>query len=108
MRIAVAERGSNSFARLFRLAAWIEPFELKAVVIGFAYNFFLFGSYMILRPIRDALGTTYGQFNQLFLGTFIGTVVFAAIFGAAAGRLKLSTLLPWVYGFIALTLLAFY
>ena len=104
----MADAGSHTFARIFRFAARIEPFEFKAVLVGFAYNFFLFGSYMILRPIRDALGTSYGQFNQLFLGTLIGTVVFAAIFGAAAGRLKLSTLLPWVYGFIALTLVGFY
>ena len=104
----MADADSHSLARFFRFTARIEPFEFKAVLIGFAYNFFLFGSYMILRPIRDALGSSFGQFNQLFLGTFIGTIIFATIFGAAAGRMKLSTLLPWVYGFIALTLLGFY
>ena len=104
----MAEPDSHALARIFKLTARIEPFEFKAVLIGFAYNFFLFGSYMILRPIRDALGSSYGQFNQLFLGTFIGTIIFATIFGAAAGRMKLSVLLPWVYGFIALTLIGFY
>ncbi len=104
----MAEAGSKSLTRLLKGAAQVEPFELRAVLIGFAYNFFLFGSYMILRPIRDAMGTTYGAFNQLFLGTLIGTLIAVPIFGAAASRFKISTLLPWIYGFIALTLVGFH
>jgi len=46
--------------------------------------------------------------NQLFLGTFIGTLILAPLYAGLASRLKLSTFLPWVYGFIALSILGFY
>jgi AAA family ATP:ADP antiporter len=56
------------------------------------------------------MGTVYGikHLNELFLGTFIGTLILAPLYAGMASRLKLSTFLPWVYGFIAVTILGFY
>ena len=90
----------------------VEPHEIRAVVLGFLYYFFLLGSYYILRPVRDAMATSYGSdptsLSQLWTGTFIGTLVFVPLFAAASNRVKLQTLLPWVYGFIVITLIGFY
>ncbi len=97
-------------AGVFRSLAGVEPHELSAVMLSMLYFFFLFGSYSVIKPVRDAMGTVYGikHLNQLFLGTFIGTLILAPLYAGMASRLKLSTFLPWVYGFIAVTILGFY
>ncbi len=96
--------------RVFKSSAAIEPSELKAVVISMLYFFFLFGSYAIVKPVRDAMGTVYGvdHYQDLFTATFIATLIVAPIYSGCASRLRLSAFLPWVYGFIAATILAFY
>ena len=97
-------------ARALKSLAGVEPHELSAVMLSMLYFFFLFGSYSVVKPVRDAMGTVYGikHLNELFLGTFIGTLILAPLYAGMASRLKLSTFLPWVYGFIALTILGFY
>jgi AAA family ATP:ADP antiporter len=96
--------------RFFKWLAGVEPHELSAVLLSMLYFFFLFGSYSVVKPVRDAMGTVYGikHVNQLFLGTFIGTLILAPLYAGMASRLKLSNFLPWVYGFIALSILGFY
>jgi AAA family ATP:ADP antiporter len=97
-------------ARAFKSMAGVEPHELSAVTLSMLYFFFLFGSYSVVKPVRDAMGTVYGinHLNQLFLGTFIGTLVLAPLYAGMASRVKLSNFLPWVYGFIAVTILGFF
>src|ERR1700722_12925896 len=98
------------FARLVKSAAVIEPTEMRAVLLSMLYFFFLFGSYSIVKPVRDAMGTVYGMahIQELFTGTFVVSFLFAPIYSGLASRLKLSTFLPWVYGFVALSILMFY
>ena len=100
----------SPIARVFKSLAGVEPHELSAVMLSMLYFFFLFGSYSVVKPVRDAMGTVYGikHLNELFLGTFIGTLILAPLYAGMASRLKLSTFLPWVYGFIAVTILGFY
>jgi AAA family ATP:ADP antiporter len=98
--------------RIFQRIAPVEAFEVRAVVLGFLYYFFLLGSYYILRPVRDAMATAYGSdagsLSQLYTGTFIGTLILAPLYATAANRIKLSALVPWVYGFIIITVLGFF
>jgi AAA family ATP:ADP antiporter len=88
----------------------IEPAEVKAVFSSFAYFFFLMASYFILRPLRDTMGTVYGvaHLQELFTGTFLLSFIAAPIFAGFASRLRLATFLPWVYWFIAITMVVFY
>jgi ATP:ADP antiporter, AAA family len=107
----MSQRNNPSvIAGVFKSLAGVEPHELSAVMLSMLYFFFLFGSYSVIKPVRDAMGTVYGikHLNELFLGTFIGTLILAPLYAGMASRLKLSTFLPWVYGFIALTILGFY
>jgi ATP:ADP antiporter, AAA family len=107
----MTQRNSPSMiAGAFKSLAGIEPHELSAVVLSMVYLFFLFGSYSVIKPVRDAMGTVYGikHLNELFTGTFIGTLILAPLYAGIASRIKLSTFLPWVYGFIAVTILGFY
>jgi AAA family ATP:ADP antiporter len=101
---------SSPFARLFKSAAVIEPTEMKAVLLSMLYFFFLFGSYSIVKPVRDAMGTVYGMshIQELFTGTFLASFLFAPLYSGLAARIRLSTFLPWVYGFVAITILLFY
>jgi|CZKO01.1.fsa_nt_gi AAA family ATP:ADP antiporter len=98
------------FARLLRAVAAIEPYELKAVILSMLYFFFLFGSYSVVKPVRDAMGTVYGmdRIQELFTATFVASFLFAPLYAGLAARIKLSMFLPWVYGFVALTILVFY
>lgn len=101
---------ASPLARLFTAAAVIEPYEMKAVILSFIYFAFLMGSYFIVRPVRDAMGTVYGvsHLQELFTGTFVVSFLLAPVYAGLASRVKLSNFLPWVYGFIAFTMLVFY
>jgi AAA family ATP:ADP antiporter len=103
-----AEQGP--FSRALKLIAAVEPAEIKAVLLSFVYFFFLMASYFILRPLRDTMGTVYGvaHLQELFTGTFIVSFIVAPIYAGLASRIRLATFLPWVYGFIALTMVVFY
>ena len=96
--------------RLLRMVAEVEPHEVKAVLTAFAYFFFLMASYFILRPLRDAMGTIYGadHLQELFTGTFVVSFIVAPIYAGLASRFRLASFLPWVYGFIAVTMVVFY
>ena len=100
----------SPLARLLRTLAAIEPYEVKAVVLGMLYFFFLFGSYSVVKPVRDAMGTVYGvgHYQQLFTATLIASLLFAPLYSGLSSRIKLSSFLPWVYGFVAISIVAFY
>ncbi|HTV78530.1 MAG TPA: Npt1/Npt2 family nucleotide transporter [Steroidobacteraceae bacterium] len=107
----MSDRNNPSLlARILKSVAGVEPHEVSAVLLSMVYFFFLFGSYSVVKPVRDAMGTVYGikHLNELFIGTFIGTLILAPLYAGLASRIKLSNFLPWVYGFIALTILGFY
>ena len=97
-------------ARLFKSMAVIEEFELRAVILSMMYFFFLFGSYSVVKPVRDAMGTVYGvkHLQELFTATFLASLVFAPLYAGLASRIRLSTFLPWVYSLIAASVLLFF
>lgn len=97
-------------SRILGLVADIQPREVKAVITAFVYFFFLMASYFILRPLRDTMGTVYGvdHLQELYTGTFLLSFVVAPLYAGFASRIRLAAFLPWVYGFIALTMLGFY
>jgi AAA family ATP:ADP antiporter len=96
--------------RLLSKAADIRPYEVRAVTLSMLYFFFLFGSYSVVKPVRDAMGTVYGMahIQELFTGTFLVSLILAPLYSALASRMRLSTFLPWVYGFIVVTILIFF
>jgi AAA family ATP:ADP antiporter len=106
----MSEVAPSGIARLLKRIGGVEPVETRAVLISFAYFFFLMASYFILRPLRDAMGTVYGvkHLQELFTGTFIVSFIVAPVYAGLASRVRLASFLPWVYGFIALTMVAFF
>jgi AAA family ATP:ADP antiporter len=97
-------------SRMLRQIAGVEHHEIKVALTAFIYFFLLMSSYFILRPLRDTMGTIYGvaHLQELFTGTFLLSLLVAPIFAGLASRIRLASFLPWVYGFIAITLIVFY
>lgn len=85
------------------------PHELPAVAWAFAYFFLLLCSYYILRPVRDSLAVDLGPeaLRVLFTITFAAMLALVPLFGWLCARLGRSHLLPVVYGFFVLNLVAF-
>jgi ATP:ADP antiporter, AAA family len=104
------ESASAPLARGFQWFAAIEPPELGAVWLSMLCFFLLFGSYSVVKPVRDAMGTVYGMshIQELFTGTFLVSFIFAPLYSGLASRIRLSIFLPSVYGFVAISILVFY
>jgi AAA family ATP:ADP antiporter len=48
-------------SRFLKVAAKIEPNELKATLLSFAFVFTLMAAYFILRPVRDAMSSDWSD-----------------------------------------------
>jgi len=87
-----------------------EPHELPALGWAFAYFFLLLAGYYVLRPVRDEMAVQAGvdQLQWLFTATFVTMLALVPVFGWLCARLPRAKLLPAVYAFFALNLVAFW
>src|SRR3954453_8879736 len=95
--------------RFMTRALRAEPHELTALAWAFGYFFLLLSSYYVLRPGRDALAVELGSqaLKQLFTATLAAMLALVPVFGWLASRLPRARLLPAVYAFFVVNLLAF-
>src|SRR6185312_4506789 len=86
--------GHMAAGALLQLVGRIAVEERRVVALAFCSNFLLFGSYYILRPVRDTVATVagIGELQLLFTGTFIGSLLAAPLYAALASHLRLSRL----------------
>ena len=84
--------------------------EGGALLLSFAYFFLLLCSYYILRPLRDAWGIEGGtdDLPWLFTATFVTMLAVTPLYGAVVARCRRRAIVPTVYRFFGLNLLAFY
>jgi len=84
--------------------------EVRALLWSFTYFFCLMCSYYILRPVRDEMGIQGGVENLqwVFTGTFVAMLLAVPLFGAAVARFPRQRLIPSVFYFFILNLLAFF
>ncbi|MDH4325524.1 MAG: MFS transporter, partial [Betaproteobacteria bacterium] len=87
-----------------------ERHELPALGWAFAYFFVLLAAYYVLRPVRDEMGVQAGikALPWLFSATFAAMLVLVPLYGWLCARLPRARLLPVVYAFFALNLVAFW
>ena len=94
------------------LARWyqIGPAERRALVLAFAYFFFLLASYYVLRPVRDEMAVRSGvrSIPWLFTATFVVSLAIAPIYGVLVAKLRRGVFIPLVYGFLLLNILVFW
>lgn len=90
-------------------ALGIREEELAPAACGFAFFFFLFCGYFMLRPIRETMGIQAGvnQLQWLFTATFLATLAVVPLFGWLSARVARATLVSWVYAIFALTMAGF-
>jgi AAA family ATP:ADP antiporter len=88
----------------------LQPDEGTVLFTAFATLLSMFTAYAILRPVRDAMGITSGLENlpYMFWATFVVMLALQPLYGWLTSRLPRSVFLPWVYGFFAANLLAFW
>ena len=98
----------GAVTRLLQRAVRIEPNETAAVVTAFLLFFCVLGGYFAVRPVRETVGTILGpeRTADLFIGTWIASIAIVPIYGALCARFRRSTFLPWIYGFVAVSLAA--
>jgi AAA family ATP:ADP antiporter len=98
------------FARFMKSASKIEPNEVRAVWLSFAFVFTLMAAYYILRPVRDAMASdwTDTEVSLLWNINFFISVIVVAIYGIAVSKIRFKLLVPGVYAFFALSFIAFY
>lgn len=97
------------------LASFIRRFvsagqhELRALALAFVCNFVLLGGYYILRPVRDTMATVLGvtQLPVLYTGTLLLTLACAPLYGWVTTRLRLARVVPGLFWFWVLNILAF-
>jgi AAA family ATP:ADP antiporter len=79
------------------------------VVLAALAFFLLLCAYYILRPVRDSMGAQTGaaQLKWLFTATFVVTLLIVPVFGWVVKHVPRERLVPVVYGFLVLNLLAF-
>ncbi|NTX09953.1 MFS transporter [Myxococcus sp. CA051A] len=84
--------------------------EVRAVLGSFVYFFTLMCGYAILRPIRNEMGTagSVKGLPWLFTATFIVMLLAVPAFSALVARWPRRVVLPRIYRFFLVSLLAFF
>lgn len=97
-------------ARAAKALSEVEANELKATLVSTLFIFILMASYYILRPVRDAMASDWTDTEVSFLWNINFTVsaCIVAVYGFAVSRIKLRNVIPAMYGFFAVTFVAFY
>lgn len=103
-------RSDSAFGRAITAATKIEPNELRATILSFAFVFLLMTAYFILRPVRDALSSdwTDEQLSWLWTSTFFISLIAVSLYGAVISRIRMRVIVPSMYAFFAFTFVAFY
>jgi ATP:ADP antiporter, AAA family len=86
-----------------------KPDEERAVGLAFAYFFMLLCAYSMLRPLREAMASSFvDDLVWIYAATFGAMLLLTPFFGALVSRVRKSLLLPTTYGFFAANLAVFY
>jgi ATP:ADP antiporter, AAA family len=103
-------RRAGPIKRIVRATTQIEPNELKATLLSFAFVFILMAAYFILRPVRNAMASNWTdvELSTLWTGTFFFSLIAVSIYGGIIPRVKFRYLVPGVYAFFTLSFFLFY
>ena len=78
------------------------------MVTAFLLYFCVLGGYFAVRPVRETVGTIIGpdRTADLFIATWVASIAIVPVYGWLCGRFRRSAFLPWIYGFVAISLAA--
>ncbi len=97
-------------ARIAKALSGVESNELKATVVSTLFVFVLMASYIVLKVVRDSMVSDWTNSEVSFLWNinFFVSAGIVAVYGYAVSRAKLKNIVPAMYGFFAVTFVAFY
>ena len=100
----------NKAAQVFCNLTQIKPPEFKASIVSFLFIFVLMSSYMIMKPVRDALPSDWGgaSLAEQWTYTFLVSTIAVSLYNVFASSISLRTLVPSVFIFFATTFVAIY
>jgi len=83
----------------------IAPHELKDALISFLFIFMLMASYQIMKPVRDALPSDWGDIAlpMQWTFTFIVSTIAVSVYNFLGSKFSPKTLVPAVFIFFAST-----
>jgi AAA family ATP:ADP antiporter len=83
--------------------------ERRRLALSFVYFALLLASYYLVRPVRDALAAGLGPDSIKYLASavFVTMALAVPVFGWLVARVPRDRLLPGIYAFFALNLVAF-
>ena len=94
------------------MGSWVrlDQSEIRGLLCSFGGAFTMFAAYSLLRPIRETMGMTSGiaSLPWLFWSTFALMLVVQPVYGWLMSRFRREQVLPRIYVFFALSLVAFY
>lgn len=107
---AAGEAPAGTVHAMLRRAVDVRAGEVHAMLMSFAYFFFVLSSSFILRAFRDSIAAATGVTNLpwLFAGTLTATAVFNPLFSALVKRFPVRKFIPITYHFFAANLVVFY
>src|SRR5437763_12898305 len=87
----------------------VEPAELRALWLGFAFHFLILTGYYITKPIRDSIGASNMEaLPWMFTATLIAMLVANAAFAATVARMSRRKFIPLAYGFFIAVFVLFF
>ena len=101
---------SSGLHRALRRFVDVRPEEVKAMLLAFAYFFFVLSGWFVLRPMRDAVGAASGTPNLrwLFAGTLTAMLICNPLFASLVARFPVRRFIAITYRFFIANLLIFY
>jgi AAA family ATP:ADP antiporter len=102
-------KAHDTLHKTLRRAVDVEPGEVGALLLGFAYFFCLLSGYYLLRPLRDAFGLAGGkdELQWLFTATFFVMLPLVPVFCWLVRSLPPQKFVPIVYRFFIANILIF-
>ncbi len=98
------------WVRLRTKAVDVQPDELRALGLGFVFNFIVLGSYYVLRPIRDEIGAagSLENLSWMYTGTLVAMLVANTLFSGIVARMSRRRFIPIAYRFFIANLILFF
>lgn len=95
--------------KIRRSATLIEANETRTVVLSFLFVFTVMAAYYILREVRDSMASDWSdpEISQLWTLQFFLSLALVMLYGFACSRVRFRFLVAAVYGFYAVTFIAF-
>src|SRR5258707_1398920 len=84
--------------------------EVRALWLGFAFNFIILTAYYIVNPIRDSIAASnrLETLPWMFTATLVVMLIANAIFAAIVARMERRKFIPFAYAFFILVLALFF